>query len=85
MYFILQVLMSLTKTQLEGVDGGVDTLEQMGKIFYKYGFDSIFVHFSVDINKCYLLHSSINIRNNKKMCPKDTVPHLAAFYKYPYL
>jgi hypothetical protein len=37
--------------------GGVDTLEQMGKIFYKYGFDSIFVHFSVDINKCYLLHS----------------------------
>jgi hypothetical protein len=25
MYFILQVLMSLTKTQLEGVDGGVDT------------------------------------------------------------
>ena len=57
MYFILQVLMSLTKTQLEGVDGGVDTLEQMGKLFYKYGFDSIFVHFSVDINKCYLLHS----------------------------
>ena len=57
MYFILHVLMSLTKTQLEGVDGGVDTLEQMGKIFYKYGFDSIFVHFSVDINKCYLLHS----------------------------
>jgi hypothetical protein len=46
MYFILQVLMSLTKTQLEGVDGGVDTLEQMGKIFYKYGFNSIFVHFS---------------------------------------
>ena len=49
--------MSLTKTQLEGVDGGVDALEQMGKMFYKYGFDSIFVHFSVDINKCYLLHS----------------------------
>ena len=24
--------MSLTKTQLEGVDGGVDTSEQMGKI-----------------------------------------------------
>ena len=49
--------MSLTKTQLEGVDGSVDALEQMGKMFYKYGFDSIFVNFSVDINKCYLLHS----------------------------
>ena len=47
MYFILQVLMSLTKTQLEGVAGGVDTLEQMGKIFYKYGFYSIFVHFQL--------------------------------------
>jgi hypothetical protein len=35
MYFILQVLMSLTKIQLEGVDGGVDALEQMGKMFYK--------------------------------------------------